>query len=203
LTLSSKSLVKQSQTSAKETELSNTKVLLSMKEMATPLGPLKWKPSLVGVLPTDTIENKQTRFKGAFGLESTLHVMELTKSFPLEVAWTLQISKNAHEFNLDADGNPLIEWVGKSKLVANYPFSKLISLTIETSYVLGRTYGGYSHELFDNSIDLNFEIIKDTFALNIGASTDGDAYKYDGTSSNYSFFNDNVSVLRIGASYAY
>jgi hypothetical protein len=197
------SLLKQNQTGGKEAELSNTGVLLSMKEMDTALGPFKWKPSLGGVLPTDSIENKQTHFKGAVGVGSTFHAAELTKSFPLEVGWTLQIGKNIHEYNLDSDGNPLVEWVGKSVVSLSYPISKIISLAVDSSYIVGKTYGGFSREIYANAIDLNFEIIKSTLAMNIGASTDGNAFKYDGTTSNYSFFNDNVSVLRIGATYVY
>jgi hypothetical protein len=197
------SIIKQNQNGAKETELSNTEVSIGLDERTTSLGPFKWSPALIGALPTDAIENKQTKLKGAIGIKSTLHAVELTKSFPLEISWAVSILKSIHEYNMDADGEPLIEWSGKNRFALSYPISDRISLALLSDYVVGRTYGGFIHEVFANAIDLNFDVIKDVFTLNIGSSTEGNAFKYDGTTSSYSFFNDNVSVLRIGATYVY
>lgn len=180
--------------------LSNTAVTWTLPSVKDLAGGLKWAPSLSATLPTDREAYKNNRLQGGLAVISTLGKSKETSSIPLDMAWSIRLGRNIHEFNLSAEGEPLVEYSLRNRLSFEYYFTDAVTVSLLSDYLLGRTYGGVIRPKFANALDLNLEVIKN-WVVNMGVSTDGDALKYNGTDSNIELFNENTSVLRLGITY--
>lgn len=196
--LSMLAVVSQDHVHARNTSLSNTSLNLSLAKFHL-ANDFTWSPSLSAALPTDEGMRKSDSFQGSVGAGSLF--VRKKEGSPLEFAWALAVVRNIHEYNLSAEGGALLEYTLKNRIVLEYFWTERWSTSWVSDYIVGSTYGQNTKTKFANALDLNFEFAKNWIA-NAGVSTDGDAKKYDGVQSNFSFFNENTSVLRLGVTYA-
>ncbi len=195
--ISVKAIIDQENSGAKNTKTSDTKITLGMEGFEL-TNTIKTTHGLSGVVPTSQTSQQRDRLKGAVGL---INGIGFTGRY-LTLDYQLTLSRNFHEFNINAEGTPNVEFRIAHSFEIKVPITEKFYLTSQAVYRLGRTYGGIEKTSFEIHGDINYDFTK-TFGMNIGTSNDGEALKSNGVDSNISAYNDKTSVTRAGLSYVY
>jgi hypothetical protein len=196
-TAAAKGVVSKENSGARQTTVSNTQILLAMKGFEISEG-IESLHTLIGVLPTNEESQKQDRLKGAFG---TTNGLKFTSKYAT-IKYLLNVSKNIHEFTVNAEGKPNIEYRIGNTLDLTIPVTEKISLSSAGVYRYGRTYKGFERTGFEINADINYDVSKE-LSMNLGTSNDGNALKANGVDSNISAYDENILVTRLGLSLSF
>ena len=159
---------------------------------------LKTLHSLAGVLPTSEESKTRDRLQGAVLITNGL---QLTKTFAT-IEYKIGISRNFHQFNVNADGDPNIEYRLSNSLSLEIPVTEKFSISTVGVYRLGQTYNGFQRHIYEFQADLNYEIAKQV-VINLGTSNGGNSLKNNGVDSNISAYNEDTSVTRLGLNFIF
>lgn len=184
----------------KDTSLGNTNISIARKPFESFLG-TDWKPAM-GLnisLPTDEEQKRNSHYRGGLGLRASLNRSLVLLSLPLEVLYALSGNKNFHEFDLSAEGTPLIEYSLKNRLGLDLALTEKFTLSLLFDYINGLTYRKSPREKFSANLETGYEFNKE-FSASLGVATEGNAKKSNDFDSNISFFNENTSVIHTGVS---
>lgn len=194
LTLRAKTIVTKENSGARQTTLSNTVGTLTIKGLKLNENFLTLH-SISATAPTNEESKKRDRLMGAAGLTNGIRF----KSAVVKVDYKLSLSKNFHEFNINADGSPNVEYRLGHTLDVTVPITDKFSIEAVGLYRFGRTYGGFQRNTFTFDADINYDVTE-KLTLNLGTSNDGNALKANGVDSNIDAYNENTSVVRAGIS---
>ncbi len=194
LSLAAKAVVSKENSNQRQTSISDTKIALALKgfKLSEQFETLH---SISGVVPTNEDSQKQDRLYTSIGLTNGIKFSNAVA----EIKYKLGLSRNFHEFNINADGSPNIEYRLANTLEIKIPVTESFSITSVGTYRLGRTYAGAQRTDFIFDTDLNYDILEN-LSVNLGTSNEGGALKANGVDSNISAFNENTSVYRLGLS---
>jgi len=195
--IKAKGILNKQDSGQKETTFSNTQIGLSIKGKKIN-EQLETVHALTGTLPTNKDSQQVDRLKGAIALANGLKY----NGVHVIATYLLGIAKNIHEYTVNADGTPNVEYTLTNSVELVFPLNDQFAISTSGLFKNGRTYGGYQRSAFAFSADLNYEIIKN-FAVNLGTSNEGAAVKANGSDSNISAYDDKSSVYRLGLSYVY
>ncbi len=194
LTLGAKGIMTKENSGSRQTTFSNTQLSLGLKGIKFG-SDFESLHSLTGTAATNEASQKRDRLNGAIGVSNGIRFIN-----PLvKIEYKLGLSKNFHEFNINAAGSPNVEYRLSNSLDINVPITQRLSISTVGIYRNGLTYGGFQRNLFSVDADINYDL-NDKFSLNLGVSNDGDALKSNGIDSNISAYNENTSVVRAGLS---
>ena len=196
-TISAKAILNKDNYGPRNTTLSNTTMSLSIKGFKLS-DKLMTTHALLGVLPTDEQARKEDRLRGAIGISNGLK---------LDTQWAqldykLQLKRNFHEYTVNFEGKPNIEYTLANLLEVTIPLTDKFSFISAGIYKNGRTYKGFERTSFELNFDINYDFTPQ-LSLNLGTSNDGNALKANGVDSNISAYNEDTSVNRLGLSYNY
>ena len=195
--LAAKSMISKEETGARNTTVSNTSISLKMKGIEIGKN-ASLSHSLTGILPTNEEARKTDRFQGAVAIGNGIGFRFLN----VDSKYVITVQKNVHEFTVNADDSPNVEYSLKHDLSFDIELTPKLSLSPSGYYRTGWTYHNFTRNSYGLGLDLNFEAAKD-FVIYVGSGNEGAAYKANGTESNIKAFDQNTSVLRAGLSYTY
>jgi len=187
-------VLSKSNNAAGETSVSDTQIGLGIKGFQIKES-LVTLHSLSGVIPTSEKSKETDRLLGAFGISNGLRY----KNDIAQFEYKLGFSKNVHEFNINANNSPNIEYRLSNTVEVQTNLSTKFSLVGVGVYRIGRTYGGKERTSFEVHGDLLYEV-SGKMSLNLGTSNVGSALKMNGVDSNITAYNDDTSVIRAGVS---
>lgn len=179
---------------ARQSSVSNTQLILGIKGFKIN-SEIETLHSANGVIPTNEESKKRDRLQGAL---SIMNGLRLTKT-SAKVDYKLTLSKNFHEFTVNAEDSPNIEYRMVNALTVTIPITDKLSFSTMGAYRLGQTYKGFQRSAFEIHADLNFDVLEQLM-INLGTSNDGSALKANGVDSNIEAYNANTSVWRAGIS---
>lgn len=157
---------------------------------------LKTVHSLSGLVPTSESTIKTERLKTSISAQNGLSWQMHPK---FSTTYRLGLTKNFHEFNVNADGRANIEYRLAHRLDLKLNVTDAFYATAMGSYRIGRTYEGNERYGFQFAADLNYDL-NANWSINLGTSNEGSALKPNGVDSNISLFDENTSVIRLGLS---
>ena len=194
LKLGTKVVVTKENSGARQTTISNTPVSLVIKGIKLS-EQFKTLHSVTATAATNEETQKRDRLKGAIGITNGIGY----ESTFAKIEYRLGISKNFHEFTVNSENSPNVEYRLANTLTLLVPVTEKLSITAAGLYRLGRTYGGFQRSNFTFDADIVYDVTG-KFSLNLGTSNDGNALKANGVDSNIEAYNENTSVVRAGIS---
>lgn len=192
LNLGASSIVTKQDTSAQETTLSNTLLILGYNGYKFSNG-AQLAHSLRTTLPTNEDQKKTDRFQGAVGVRNQI----TAQLGGLDFTYRLTLTKNIHEFTRNADGQENIEYTLSHLIEPTYNFNDYFAIGYVAAIRQSKTYSGSDRNMMSSDLDFYINFTK-KFQVNFGASTDGTMYKANGTDSNVEIYNSNKSSLKAG-----
>jgi hypothetical protein len=195
ITLGARSIITQEYTQGRDTKLSNTQLNLGIK------GPKftdKLESSFLvrGVAPTSEESQKRDRYQGGAGLGATL-------------AWTNKVvllaysaigSRNFHEYNINAEGSPNIQYSFNQELKFGVEFIPKWSFSSSYIYKNGWTYRDFARQTYAYSAEIGYDITK-SWNVAVGTELNADVFKPNGTDSNLKFYDENTSTVYVGVTF--
>lgn len=185
----------QTSTEDKKPMSSNTQVGLSMKGW-TLTNSMKSVHGATVVLPTSQTSQEVEKLHSSIaisnGLKMTLHPK-------LELTYLLGLSRNFHEFTINANGSANVEYRLANTLNMKLILTDKLNLAATGIYRMGRTYEGFQRSDFQFHGDINYDIL-DSLSVNLGTSNQGASLKANGVDSNISVYDEKSTVWRIGIS---
>ncbi len=179
------------------TVFDNTK--LSLIKTAIPLSQVfSFRPAVAVIAPTSS-DAKKSWFRGSVGAAGRLLFDLQSIGVPFNGFYNLAYDRNIHDYTTSVDGTPNFRDVVTHVVVLEVPFAGNWTISATSVLVSAWTYRGTVRNFFELAQDLGYKI-DDSFSVYIGHTNAGDAYKANGRTSNMAFFNDQASVLRLGAS---
>lgn len=192
LSTSGKVVFSKENSKARQSSVSNTTVALGIKGIKLNQD-FETLHSVTGIIPTNEDSIKEDRLKGGLSVSNGLRWVNPF----VKVEYRLAVAKNVHEYTVNADGRPNIEYNFTNSLALTIPVTDKLSITTDGAYRIGRTYKGFQRNIFSVNADINYDIV-DQLTINLGTSNDGDALKSNGVDSNIAAYNENSSVIRAG-----
>lgn len=196
-TLSAKAILNKDNYGPRNTTLSHTTISLAIKGFQLS-DKLTTTHALLGVIPTDEQARKEDRLQGAIGISNGLKL----DTQLAQLDYKLQLKRNFHEYTVNFEGRPNIEYTLSNALAVTIPITDKFSFISAGIYKNGRTYKGFERTSFELNFDINYDFTPQ-LSLNLGTSNDGNALKANGVDSNISAYNEDTSVSRLGLSYNY
>lgn len=154
--------------------------------------------SIGGIIPMSERSTKTDRLQT--GVNLTNGIAYSGEYFSSK--YSVRLAQNFHEFNLNANYSPNIQYVVTQSLSFSIPLFNQFSTALAGAYKWAQTYGGFDRYSFGIRGDLIYEV-SSQFSTNLGFSTDGSALKSNGVDSNIQIFNEYTSVYRAGMSYSF
>lgn len=180
-----------------ETEMSDTLIGLVGSSFEFP-GPTSLGHGLAIILPTNKTSATVDRLKGTIRLSNGFD----TKWGPASLRYRLGIQRSAHEYTVNAEGSPNIEWALRNSLEVNIEFTDKFSAKYSGLYIQGRTYRGFERQTFTSDVSLEYDYTP-AFHLTGGLSNKGSALAANGRDSNLKFYDENVSTWSLGIEYVF
>ncbi len=197
LTLSARAILSKSNNGPRDTTLANSTLSLGIRGIAvTPQ--ITSLHSVSVVVPTNKEAQKNDRLITSANVSNGLRLQ--TRFARLD--YRLGLTKNIHEFTINAVGSPNIEYRLAHAVDLTVPLIDRLSLSSAAVYRQGWTYRNFERYGFEWHNDINWDFTE-TLSMNVGISNDGSALKANGVDSNITAFNPNSSATRAGLSYTY
>lgn len=178
------------------TAFDNTNVTLSYNRKLTPN--LIWKMQAGGVLPTNPEMREQTSYQGAVKTGTGLTVDGLVLGS--RIASGLVLTRNFHEYNIDADGGFNMRDSAGITLGGEVPLTEKFTFALNFTYSAGRAYSDDLRTKFSFEAGLSWAPTKQ-LNFGVGTSNTGSALQPNGRDSNIEFFDNNSSVVKMGMAY--
>ncbi len=196
LSLSSRLIVTKEETSARDTTVSNLKV--SLKKSGPDIGrDFKSSFSVAGIAPTNEESRKRDRLQGAGALSAQIKGQATSI---LGVGVTLTGTQNSHEFTVNAEGSPNLQYTLRGDLELDLELIKDWNISAAGYYRQGWTYNGFERQNYGNEINLVHTVAK-AWEISAGVANEGKAFKADGTSSNIKVFDQNTTVIQAAVTF--
>ena len=186
-----KSVVSKQNSGPRETLLSDTQLSLGIQGVQIN-SELESLHSIGGVVPTSE-KSKVDRFQGGVSVTNGLR---LTKTY-VTLAYKLGLSRNFHEFTINPEGEPNVEYRLSNSLSVDVPLTEKFSISTVGVHRFGKTYRNFDRSAFEIHADLNYAVSKQ-LTFNVGTSNEGSSLKANGVDSNITAYNENTSVTRAG-----
>jgi hypothetical protein len=193
--VSLKSIVTHEETGARNTALSNT--VIGLKRTGTLIEEkLTHSYGISGIVPTNEDSRKRDRLQGglslSYGLKSNWKIFE--------TSYSLSATRNFHEFTVNADGDPNIQYGIAQSLGTSAALFPKWTLDVEGLYKFGWTYNNFQRTSFGFAASINYEVAK-AWTLTAGINTEGSALKASGTGSNIKAYDENTTVVLAGITF--
>ena len=188
---SAKAIVSKENSGPRQTLMSDTQLSLGLKGFQL-TNDLESVHSLGGAVPTSE-KSRLDRFQGGVSITNGLR---LTKTFAT-IEYKLGLSRNFHQYTINPDGEPNVEYRLSNSLTVEVPVTEKFSVSTAVVYRQGKTYRNFDRSAFEIHADLNYEIVKQ-FSVNLGTSNEGSSLKSNGVDSNITAYNEDSSVTRAG-----
>ncbi|NUN06578.1 MAG: hypothetical protein HUU57_12550 [Bdellovibrio sp.] len=196
-TVSVKGIVSKDQNGPQDTTVSNTQLVLGIKGKKL-TDQVTTVHSVIGLIPTNEVARKRDRFKGGFALSNGVNYVTPL----LTASYRLVLTKNIHEFNMNAESKANIEYTMANTFAVDVPVYGPVHVSADIMYRNGLTYGGSERSYFAFNADVIYDI-DNNFSVNLGTSNGGNALKSNGVDSNVAVYDDKSSVFRAGVSYIF
>ena len=197
LTTSARTDISKYHTQDENTEMSNTRIRFS-HATAKLTDQISWSNRFDGFIPTNRKDQLTNRLITATGIGTSLkYAGDITTA-----TLALGLRRNYHEFDYSITGEPLNEYSVAQALVLDFNMTEELSLSIEGTYIMARTYQNAERYNFETGISLGYQITKN-FSAAVGLSNGGNALKANGVDSNIEFLNEKSSELSAGIGYTY
>ena len=184
-------------TQDENTEMTNTRIRFSYLT-AQLTDQISWSNRFDVFAPTNRKSQLTDRLKTATGIGTSLkYADEITIAI-----LSLGITKNYHEFDYSTTGEQLNEYTATQALSLEFSLIEKLSLSVEGTYIMARTYQNTPKYAFETAVGLGYEITKN-FSASVGLSNGGSALKANGVDSNIEFLNEKTSELNAGIGYTY
>lgn len=192
--LAVKAVLTQEQTQAQNTLLSNTLISLSTK--GPDFGTTESNFTLGGVAPTDPEERKTNHLQGGALLGTSL------KNHWRMFNWTygLSLTRNFHEYTVNAEGEPNIQYSLKNALELEAEINSKWSITTAGLYKKGWTYRNFQRDAFGFEMGVNYNLSK-TLQVSAGFSNEGGALKANGQDSNIQIYDEKTTALKASVTF--
>jgi hypothetical protein len=195
LSLGVKSSLIQASTEDKKPTLSNTQIGLGIKGW-TLTDSISSVHSIATVLPTSIASKESDRLQSSLSITNGL-AMIINPRFDL--TFKLGLSRNFHEFTINADGRANVEYRLTQSLDLKLMLIQDLYLTTTGVLRQGRTYQGFERQDFQFHGDINYDFLEN-WTMNLGTSNVGPALKANGVDSNISVYDAKSTVWRFGIS---
>lgn len=194
-TLNGEYSIIQTSTEDKKPMSSNTQAILRMKGWDLTDSIISVH-SLTVVMPTSQTSREVDRLLSSFALSNGL---KMTLHPKFELTYRLGLTRNFHEFTINAEGRANVEYRLANSLNAKLILTEKLNLVATGVYRLGRTYGGFQRSDFQFHGDINYDF-NENLSVNLGTSNEGAALKANGVDSNISVYDEKSTVWRVGLS---
>jgi len=151
--------------------------------------------ALLVILPTSEKSKKENRLYSGLVISNGINY----NGDILKAGYSISLGRSFHEFNINANNVPNIEYNVSNKISLNIGLSEKFSINNEFIYKTAWTYASKQRFSYEYHSDLMFEA-SDKWALNLGTSNAGNALKANGLDSNINVFDENTSIVRAGLS---
>ncbi len=184
-------------TQEENTEMTNTRIRFSYLT-AQLNDQISWSNRFDGFIPSNRKSQLTDRLITTTGIGTSLkYVGDITTAI-----LGLGLSRNYHEFDYSTTGAPLNEFTATQALALEFSLMEKLSLSIEGTYIMARTYQNAEKYAFETVLGLGYQITKN-FSASVGLSNGGNALKANGVDSNIEFLNEKTSELSAGIGYTY
>ena len=184
-------------TQDENTEMTNTRLRFSYLT-AKLTDQISWSNLFDVYIPTNRKSQLADRLTTATGIGTSLkYAGEITTAI-----FGLGIKRNYHEFDYSTTGEQLNEYTATQALSLEFSLIEKLSLSVEGTYIMARTYQNTERYAFETGLSLGYEITKN-FSASVGLSNGGNALKANGVDSNIEFLNEKTSELSAGIGYTY
>lgn len=174
-----------------EFDLTNTKIGLRHKriELHRDAGMVD---GLFTKLPTNRRTREKDKLTAGIGLENLIDIRPGIG--PIVLNNRLIISKNFHEYTVNAYGSPTIEYSLNEGLTTTAELGKVVSVSVDISYVTSRTYHGTTKSRVDFTEEIAFQISQPV-QIAMGYTNGSDLVASTQKSSNIEAFNDESATI--------
>ena len=184
-------------TQDENTEMTNTRIRFSYLT-AKLTDQISWSNRFDVFIPTNRKSQLTDRLTTATGVGTSLkYAGEITTAI-----LGLGITRNYHEFDYSTTGEQLTEYTATQFLNLEFSLMEKISLSVEGSYIISRSYQNTEKYNFETNVSLDYTMTKN-FSASVGLSNGGSALKANGVDSNIEFLNEKTSELSAGIGYTY
>lgn len=195
--MAAETIIEKQHTAPGDTTISNTIVGLSMKgyKFNDQVG---LSHSLSATLPT----NKEIRDRDRLQVGATIGTKIAADLKSVILVGGVTLRKNVHEFNINANGSPNIEYTLSERLDLEIPMGDKFAYTATGIYRTSWTYGGFQRNsfLFDTGLDF---AATPALTLSAGVTNEASALKANGRDSNIALYDEKTSVMRAGMTYKF
>ena len=197
LTTSLRSDITKHFTQDENTEMTNTRMRLSyLTAQLTDL--ISWSNRFDVWIPTNRKSQLTDRLTTATGIGTSLKYASDVTMATLGLGFT----RNYHQYDYTTTGEQLNESTATQALALEFALIDKLSLSVEGTYIMARTYQNTSKYAFETAVGLGYQITKN-FSASVGLSNGGSALKANGVDSNIEFLNEKTSELSAGIGYTY
>lgn len=162
--------------------------------------PAKWGKYLLGGfrlglgIPTSKDSHVRQNLYASVSTGITLIVNPELLANGLEIAGSLSLGKNFHQYETALDGKVNTQYSTSQGLSLGYNFASGLSLSANLMQKNTWSYQNVVRHSFDISEELSYQI-NSTWAASLGHSNSGSTLRPNGSDSNIQFFNDNNSIV--------
>jgi len=157
---------------------------------------ISFTPALIAVLPTNQISARDEKYRGTLGAKATFAFSDVGAT-NLNIALASSIRKNMNDYDISADGTPLVEYSFPQEVKVDYAFSEKVSSSFLARSIFAKTYAGFDRQKFLMNLSLGYAITKQ-WSISTGVTNEGDSFKADGVGSNIRLFDAETTEVYFG-----
>jgi hypothetical protein len=189
-------IVTKEETGARNTTVSNARI--NLNKAGPNIGrDFESRFTVAGVAPTNEESRKRDRLQGA-GILATRIKGQATSI--LGLTYTLSAQQNSHEFTVNAEGSPLVQYTLTNALDLDIEILKDWNLGLSGYYRQGWTYQGSQRQTYGSEINLIHTVAKN-WEISAGIANEGKAFKANGTESNITIYDQNTTVVQAAVTF--
>lgn len=143
-------------------------------------------------LPANRQTREKDRLRLAIGIENFIDIR--LGQGPILISNRILLNKNFHDFSVNANGVPTVEWSLNEGVTIGADLSKVINLSVDFSYITSRTYRATTKSRLDISEEVGFQILPN-LALSLGHTNGDDLVGSTERSSNVAAFDETTSTI--------
>jgi hypothetical protein len=143
-------------------------------------------------LPTNRRTREKDKLTAAMGVENLIDIRPGIG--PIVLNNRLIISKNFHEYTVNAYGSPTIEWSLNEGLTTTAELGKVVSVSLDISYLTSRTYHGTTKSRMDFTEEIALQV-SNAVQIALGYTNGSDLVASTQKSSNIEAFNDESATI--------
>jgi len=201
LKLSLTSELSKEQQGEEKLAISDTRVSLTHKPLELIEG-LSTRSRVSYIAPTNEDSIEKDRLKSAGSLEGFLKQDLRRWSVPLVIEYRLGYRQNIHEYNINSDGDPNLQWIISQLATIGIEIIEGLEITIEGLWRNARTYKNFERTDFSVSEEISWEVTKN-WSLFVGHSNRGSLQPAERQGSSLKAFDEKSSVIHGGIGFEF